>query len=435
MMESLLLGYHPKCSVYKREQTQGRVMWYISYHLPNKKRVQRPCHHTKKEAQRLMKVKELQLIQGQFDDKDWSKMPELREQSAQWKRQTIPEAIAFYLDTTAGDRNATSQYSDEIVLRRMFKVIQSFGRVHLDEVTPLDVKLLFRQLEKEGRKKATLKSYSQVLSKVFKWYIEDMEILEMRNPVKKVSLPKRGQLVRKRAEGPVTYAEVQALLTVDYQTKSRANTPIQAITKFIAYTGARRGEVLHAEWEDFDLDQGIWYIREKPHCPTFWGLGWSPKWEKERTIKLFPEALEVLRHQPRYPIVYGSVPIRDESGKRVGENWHPANFVFPKQEVWLEKGVRKTRYSRIDNPKRAWDTLKSKAGVSNLQMKDLRTFFNCVLKDHYHFTSKEAGSYIGNSEAVNEMHYSPVNDLSILHKMQSVPLNCILEGISGHQVN
>ena len=44
------------------------------------------------------------------------------------------------------------------------------------------------------------------------------------------------------------------------------------------------------------------------------------------------------------------------------------------------------------------------AQVENLQLRDLRTYFNHILKTNYNFTSKEAGAYIGNNEVVNELH-------------------------------
>ena len=74
----------------------------------------------------------------------------------------------------------------------------------------------------------------------------------------------------------------------------------------------------------------------------------------------------------------------------------------------------------------SWNTLKRQAGVEDLQLKDLRTYFNHILKTKYIFTSKEAGSYIGNSEVVNDRHYTPISDSVILAKMQQIPLNNII---------
>lgn len=70
---------------------------------------------------------------------------------------------------------------------------------------------------------------------------------------------------------------------------------------------------------------------------------------------------------------------------------------------------RKLVYERIDYIKTSWNSLITKAGVEDLQIYDLRTFFNWVLRSKYNFTSKEAGDYIGNTDEVNDAHYSPVS--------------------------
>ena len=53
-----------------------------------------------------------------------------------------------------------------------------------------------------------------------------------------------------------------------------------------------------------------------------------------------------------------------------------------------------------------WKSLKKLAQVENLQLRDLKTYFNYVFKTNCDFTSEEAVAYIGNNEEVNELHYS-----------------------------
>ena len=72
----------------------------------------------------------------------------------------------------------------------------------------------------------------------------------------------------------------------------------QDLCHFLVSTGARLGEVLHAEWQDFDLTKRIWRIVHKPECPTSKGLGWYPKWKKSQVIELIPEARLVLDNLP-----------------------------------------------------------------------------------------------------------------------------------------
>ena len=50
--------------------------------------------------------------------------------------------------------------------------------------------------------------------------------------------------------------------------------------EFFLYTGAREGEVMHAEWADLLQDSQIFLIREKKR----WGF--KPKGRKERQVRI-----------------------------------------------------------------------------------------------------------------------------------------------------
>ena len=89
-------------------------------------------------------------------------------------------------------------------------------------------------------------------------------------------------------------------------------------------------------------------------------MGWSPKWEKSRSIPLKSEALEVLENQPRI-----------------------SRWVFPKAD-----GTRR------DSLDKSWKTLLKKAQVENLQIKDFRNWVNHILKQENLFTTKEASCYL-----------------------------------------
>ena len=88
----------------------------------------------------------------------------------------------------------------------------------------------------------------------------------------------------------------------------------------------------------------------------------------------------------------------------------------------------KDGYCRVNCIQNGWESLKKQARVENLQLKDLRTYFNHILKTSYNFTSKEAGAYIGNNEVVNELHYSPYHESTIREKMRKLPLKEALGG-------
>ncbi|NQU63617.1 MAG: tyrosine-type recombinase/integrase [SAR324 cluster bacterium] len=417
---NLPLGYDPKCRLYRREQTQGNVMYYLSYYLPNGQRVQRPVHRKEKEAKKLLRLKELQLIQGQFDSKDSKKLdgflPRVRPKP---ERLTIKAGLREYFEVTEARKTRQTHYCDVYSINRYFGFFLEDGKVFMDDIRTIDVQMLIRALDKEGKSESTIKNAVTMVKKVFNCLIHELKNCDYDNPViPKMKLPKRNGLVRNRI---ATDEEIVSLLNADDPGVSHSSnlSPTKAIVAFLICTGARLSEVLHAEWGDFDFENGIWHIKTKPNCPTRFRLGWSPKWYKDRGVLLFPEALEVLRRLPRVKSI-GRVPIRDESGKIVDHKIYPADFVFPKTEISVEPdGTRTVVYSRIDSVKRSWSSMKNRAGVTDLQIKDLRTFFNLTLKNRFGFSSKEAGYYIGNSKEVNDLHYTPISIPQIQEKMKS----------------
>ena len=139
-----------------------------------------------------------------------------------------------------------------------------------------------------------------------------------------------------------------------------------------------------------DIEDGFWQNSHKPNCPTKFGIGWSPKWSKSRSISLKSDALELLVNQPRI-----------------------SRWVFPKAD-----GTRR------DSLDKSWKTLLKKAQVENLQIKDFRNWANHILKHENLFTTKEASSYLGHSPMVNESHYEPISIERISQKINMDGFNC-----------
>ena len=224
-------------------------------------------------------------------------------------------------------------------------------------------------------------------------------------------MPPKSEKVRDflvRPEDVLTVLQVERI-------EDPKKVPISDLFLFLASTGCRLGEAIHAEWGDFDLDEGIWRIRSKPQCPTIDGLGWSPKWRKKRTIELLPEAIRCLKRITRREESYGSVRVRGET------QWYKADFVFTIEGIITLEGEKKNAFIRVSDLRRSWDNLLFKAGVEGFQRKDLRTYFNWLLVSKYGLSHKEAGSYIGNSELVNSTHYTPVSMETVRLKIRQNP--------------
>ena len=70
----------------------------------------------------------------------------------------------------------------------------------------------------------------------------------------------------------------------------------------------------------------------------------------------------------------------------------------------------------------SWETMKKRAGIENLQLKDFRNWFNHHLKHELQFTTKEAASYLGHCPKVNETHYEPISKERMTLKLNSQSL-------------
>ena len=362
------LNYDPRCSIY----LNGKY-YYLSYYLPNGKRILKSLSTSKRMlAKKKMHLKEQELYEGIFDDHDILKMPEIR--VSPQVRLDLNLGVEKYLDASGVHKNARTQNNDKYALESL---ISRLDKVFVDEVTPYDIQMLLGKLKSENKKEATLRTYRGILKKFFAWITEN-GLVQMDNPVNKHSLIKQtSNLVRDRLPKP---EEIQRILSCDSE--------IMPVMRFLIHTGARLGEVLHLEWED--IEDGFWHIRYKPNCPTKFGIGWSPKWGKSRSIPLKPEALEVFENLPRV-----------------------SRWVFPKAD-----GTRR------DSLDKSWKTLLKKAQVEDLQIKDFRNWANHILKHENLFTTKEASSYLGHSPMVNESHYEPISKERIYQKINMEGYNC-----------
>ena len=132
------------------------------------------------------------------------------------------------------------------------------------------------------------------------------------------------------------------------------------------------------------------------------------------TIELLPQALSVLRSLPVKEETWGSMNLGDTP------TWKKANFVFTvRRKVEIDQ-VISHRDLRINSTKRAWFKFLNQAGVLPFQVKDLRTYFNWVLVSQLGLSNKEAGAYLGNSEAVNYTHYTHVSLETLRVKLRGI---------------
>ena len=390
-----MAGYDPRCCFYPKTSRQGKVTYYLQYYLPGGKRVSYPIGKKKKEAKLRGFEKECNLKSGIFEERDLDKIPSDIKTRFIKPRIPLEDALNRYMKATSYNRQIRTNRLNHQVLKNLTEMLEV---EFIDEVKSEHVQRLAGMLQSRGLSQASIHSYLSILKTFFNWLIEIAEVLDGRNPVNQVKKPPRSSKVRDYLVKPDLIRKIFMVESLE----TRHRVPIIPLARFICLTGCRLGEAIHLEWQDIDFLNRSWKIGQKTHCPTLDRMGWAPKWKKPRTIKLIPEALEILESLPRHEVTWGSVRKQD------GVSWHQANFVFTVENNICDQEGSQTRHVRIGSVKRAWASLLEKAGVPSIQIKDLRTFFNWFLITKLGLSHKEAGLYLGNSEQVNFDHYTPV---------------------------
>lgn len=136
--------------------------------------------------------------------------------------------------------------------------------------------------------------------------------------------------------------------------------------RLLILTGARRGEVLGLEWEDLDLERGIW---NRP-----------PQKSKDRKRKRIPLSNNAL------------LLLRGMSDVAEG------NFLFP-----TSKGTH------MPDLNRPWRWLRNEVGIPDLRIHDLRHSFASILVSSGE-TLETIGKLLGHSQHQTTMRYAHLMD-------------------------
>ncbi|MBX9787037.1 MAG: site-specific integrase [Alphaproteobacteria bacterium] len=145
------------------------------------------------------------------------------------------------------------------------------------------------------------------------------------------------------------------------------NQAVTCIFKLLILTGARKGEVLHATWDQFNLQKGVW---TKPSHLT--------KQNKEEHLPLSIEAIEILETM---------------------KSQASSPFLFP----------GKVEGKSIQEVKRAWDTIRKKAGFPELRIHDFRHTHAAHLVSNG-FTLNIVGKLLGHTQPSTTDIYAHLAD-------------------------
>ena len=227
-------------------------------------------------------------------------------------------------------------------------LIPRWGKIKLDAIGKREIEVFHSSLSKTPRMANRL---VVLLNSVFNQAIE-WEIL-IKNPAKGIK-----KFTEHKRERYLSETEIQKLFETLESEPSKINV---AAVKLILLTGSRKGEVLSARWQDFDLENGIW---SKPAFLT--------KQNKSSVIPLNQEALQTIKGIER-----------------------KADCLFYNEET----------KSHIKDLKRFWKGVCQKAGIKEARIHDLRHTFASVLINKG-VGLEVIGKLIGHSNIKTTQRYS-----------------------------
>lgn len=207
----------------------------------------------------------------------------------------------------------------EAVLR--LHIRPKWGKKRLDEIKTQDVAKWLADLRQSGKAPATVEKIRITFNRSFelalKWGTPGVRI----NPV-------RGIPRLKFSNARDRYLSSDDARRLLKATEASLNPQLRSIVGLLLLTGARKNELLKAQWQHVDVDRKVWFI------PT-------SKTGKPRHVPLSQAALDIIDQLPR----------------------------FDKCPWLLPNPKTKLPFTDIKNP---WDTARTAAGLVGLHIHDLR---------------------------------------------------------------
>jgi integrase len=251
---------------------------------------------------------------------------------------TMGELIDRYLSDHAPRKRERSRIEDERLIAQWIE--PELGNRKVADIRHVDVERLHRKITAHGtpaRANRTATLLSKMLSLAVRW--------EMRidNPVK--GLERNAEEKRSRYLAGDEFRRLTEAL-VAHKNQDAANA-----IRLLLLTGARRGEVFAATWDQFDLETGVW---TKPSSHT--------KQKREHRIPLSAPARLLLAE------------MKGAADRRAaGANREPSPFLFPGRRAAAESG------RHMVDIKGSWRAICTLAGLRGVRVHDLRHSYASIL--------------------------------------------------------
>ncbi|MGC1891342.1 MAG: tyrosine-type recombinase/integrase [Stellaceae bacterium] len=253
---------------------------------------------------------------------------------------TVNELVARYLAEHASRKHERSRREDESLIRQWIR--PELGNKRVADLRHADVERLHRKITGRGaptRANRTAALLSKMFSLAIRW--------EMRadNPARGLERniePKRSRYLA----GDELRRLTEAL--AEYKNRDAANA-----IRLLLLTGARRGEVLGASWDQFELEEGVW---TKPSSHT--------KQKREHRVPLSAPVRQLLAEMKA---------VADQ--RAAGANREPSAFLFPAQR--RARGA--AGCGHLVEIKSPWRAICALAGLRGVRVHDLRHTYASVL--------------------------------------------------------
>lgn len=252
-------------------------------------------------------------------------------------------------------------------------LLPKLGKKHLDEIKMKDIAYLHQKQLDKGAAPASANRLVILMRYIFNLAIEWKIPGVKSNPTSKVALAEENNC-RER------YLSENELDKLSSAIKESTNPLLENIILMLVLTGARRGEVLNARWEHFDLERRVWRL---PADMT--------KEKKSKNIFLSDSALAVLKKVNKIkdcPYVFANPKTK-----------RPFNSIY-----------------------RSWNTARTRAGLPDVRIHDLRHSFASFLINAGR-SIYEVGELLGHTQVKTTMRYAHLAKETLLDAVNSVPLN------------
>lgn len=266
---------------------------------------------------------------------------------------TVAALCARFVEEHVGKQRPRTQIDYRSIIQN--DILPALGRLKVAAVEFEHVERLHANITKRApvRANRALAVTATMFGLAVRWK------LRADNPCKGVT--------RNREHGRRRYLKPDELVRLTAALAGDPNQLAANILRLLLLTGARKGEVLSAQWDQIDLAAGVW---TKPHTMT--------KQEREHAIPLSAPARQLLER------------LHKRSG---GSPW-----VFPGRDG----GAR-------EDLKYAWARICKAAGITGLRVHDLRHSYASHLVSAG-FSLPVIGSLLGHSTPTTTARYSHLID-------------------------